>query len=189
MIERHGGAMLAERVGVGKTYTALAPPSDWARRASSSRPPASLRGCGPRRARVRARGRFSDTRSAEPERRAGVEPDLVIVDESHRVRNPATRRYAAVAALCGRSRVLLVTATPVQNARADLRRSSRCSWAGRRGPHRHGDRRPRRARCSGDAPERARSMPAALGPHGIVDHGRRLHRRVARPAVADSGER
>ena len=28
------------------------------------------------------------------------DPDLVIVDESHRIRNPATRRYASVAALC-----------------------------------------------------------------------------------------
>src|SRR5262249_42226102 len=46
--------------------------------------------------------------------------DLVIVDESHRLRNPATRRYATVAAICARSRVLLVSATPLQNSRADL---------------------------------------------------------------------
>ncbi|HEY4129353.1 MAG TPA: helicase-related protein, partial [Gemmatimonadaceae bacterium] len=45
---------------------------------------------------------------------------FVIVDEAHRVRSPDTQRYAALAALCRRARVLLLTATPVQNRRADL---------------------------------------------------------------------
>jgi hypothetical protein len=44
----------------------------------------------------------------------------VIVDEAHRVRSPNTRRYATVADLCRRARVLLLTATPVQNSRGDL---------------------------------------------------------------------
>ena len=121
MIERHGGAMLAEPVGVGKTYTALAV----AVRLGATRvvvaAPASLREMWTAAMRECEREAVLIThealsRGAAPE----VDPDLVIVDESHRVRNPATRRYASLAALCARSRVLLVTATPVQNARVDL---------------------------------------------------------------------
>jgi superfamily II DNA or RNA helicase len=121
IIERHGGAMLAEPVGVGKTYTALAA----AVRLGATRVvvavPASLREMWTAAMRECEREAVLLThealsRGAAPE----VDPDLVIVDESHRIRNPATRRYASVAALCARSRVLLVTATPVQNARADL---------------------------------------------------------------------
>jgi hypothetical protein len=47
-------------------------------------------------------------------------PAMVIVDESHHLRNPRTRRYAAAATLCDRAHVLLLSATPVQNRRADL---------------------------------------------------------------------
>jgi superfamily II DNA or RNA helicase len=121
MIERNGGAMLAEPVGVGKTYTALAV----AVRLGAARvvvaAPASLREmwtAAMRECELEAVLLTHEalSRGAAPD----LHPDLVIVDESHRVRNPATRRYAAAAALCGSSRVLLVTATPVQNARADL---------------------------------------------------------------------
>jgi superfamily II DNA or RNA helicase len=120
-IESHGGAMLAEPVGVGKTYTALTA----AVRLGATRvvvvAPASLRemwtaamrGCDFEAVLVTHEAL---SRGATPD----VDPYLVIVDESHRLRNPATRRYASVAALCAHSRVLLVTATPVQNARADL---------------------------------------------------------------------
>ena len=46
--------------------------------------------------------------------------DLVVVDEAHHFRNPATRRYRALARLTVGARVLLVTATPVHNRTADL---------------------------------------------------------------------
>ncbi len=120
-VERHGGAMLAEAVGVGKTYTALAAGVRLGATRVVVAAPASLRDMWT--AAMRECGldavlltHEALSRGAVPE----IDPDLVIVDESHRVRNPATRRYASVAALCARSRVLLVTATPVQNARADL---------------------------------------------------------------------
>jgi hypothetical protein len=48
------------------------------------------------------------------------DPELVIVDEAHHFRNPRTKRYAALAAICDRSRVLLLSATPLQNRREDL---------------------------------------------------------------------
>ena len=45
---------------------------------------------------------------------------LIIVDEAHHYRNPATRRYRALAELAIGARVLLVTATPVHNRIGDL---------------------------------------------------------------------
>lgn len=45
---------------------------------------------------------------------------LVVVDEAHAFRNPHTQRYAALARRTAGARLLLVTATPVCNALADL---------------------------------------------------------------------
>jgi hypothetical protein len=47
-------------------------------------------------------------------------PDLVVVDEAHHFRTPTTRRYARLATVCSRARVLLLSATPVHNATRDL---------------------------------------------------------------------
>jgi superfamily II DNA or RNA helicase len=51
--------------------------------------------------------------------RAGV-PGLLVVDEAHRFRNPATRRYHSLAELCRTTPVVLLTATPVNNSPLDL---------------------------------------------------------------------
>ena len=45
---------------------------------------------------------------------------LWICDEAHELRNPDTRRHQSVAALQGDTKLLLLTATPVQNRLADL---------------------------------------------------------------------
>ena len=45
---------------------------------------------------------------------------VIVVDEAHAFRNPATQRYAALARRTAGARVLLVTATPVCNSAADL---------------------------------------------------------------------
>jgi superfamily II DNA or RNA helicase len=45
---------------------------------------------------------------------------LVVVDEAHAFRNPRTQRYAALGRRTAGARVLLVTATPVCNSIADL---------------------------------------------------------------------
>lgn len=45
---------------------------------------------------------------------------LIVVDEAHAFRNPATQRYAALARRTAAARVLLVTATPVCNGASDL---------------------------------------------------------------------
>jgi superfamily II DNA or RNA helicase len=121
MIERDGGAMLAEPVGLGKTYTALAVATGLLADRVVVAIPASLREMwttAMRECRVAATLVTHEalSRTAVPQ----LDPELVIVDESHRLRNPGTKRYASAAALCMRARVLLVTATPVQNARDDL---------------------------------------------------------------------
>lgn len=45
---------------------------------------------------------------------------LVVVDEAHQFRNPATRRYRTLAELARGARVALLTATPVNNTPRDL---------------------------------------------------------------------
>lgn len=116
---RDGGAVLADDVGTGKTFIALAA----ARRLGTLAivAPAALR------ARWLEALHLSDVDAPVLglERLArGVpadfRPDVVIIDESHHLRNPATKRHAAVAALCRQARVLLLSATPVQNRRDDL---------------------------------------------------------------------
>jgi superfamily II DNA or RNA helicase len=120
LVAQHGGGMLAEPVGVGKTYTALAVAAALGRRVLLA-VPAALRGMWTESA---ERCGVGAVIVSHEELSRGAQPvglcDFTIVDESHRLRSPSARRYAAVAELCRISRVLLVTATPVQNIRADL---------------------------------------------------------------------
>ncbi len=114
-----GGALLAERVGLGKTFTALAVAA-----ALHEHPlivaPAALREMwldAAARSGVEANIVSHEALS----RGAHLPPPrLIIVDEAHRVRTVGTRRYASIAALCARARVLLLSATPVQNRQSDL---------------------------------------------------------------------
>jgi superfamily II DNA or RNA helicase len=120
-LERHGGALLAQPVGSGKTWVALAvarvhngdsvtavlAPSPlithWRRTAAAlgvlleiiSHTQAS-------------RGRLPGSRG------------MVIIDESHHFRNPLTQRYAAIAPWLVGRRALLLSATPVVNRLDDL---------------------------------------------------------------------
>jgi superfamily II DNA or RNA helicase len=120
LISIHGGAMLAEPVGLGKTYAALA-----VARAFDGplviAVPAALREMWMG---ALADARVSATIISHEALSRGVaptiQPGLVIVDEAHRFRSRNTRRYASLATLCARARVLLVTATPVHNRRNDL---------------------------------------------------------------------
>jgi superfamily II DNA or RNA helicase len=120
IIGARGGAMLAEPVGVGKTYTALAVA------ARLSGPvlvvaPASLRSMWYDAA---ARCELEITVVSHESLSRGVVPpvvpEVVVIDEAHRAKSPASRRYAMLADVCRNSRVLLLTATPVQNTRGDL---------------------------------------------------------------------
>lgn len=118
-LERHGGALLADPVGSGKTWIALAVAArcgpvvaivpaalreQWRRTAAAAGVPVVMHSH-----EALSRGRV-------PERKGR----LVIVDESHRFRTPGTRRYQTLARWVVGCRVLLLSATPVVNRLADL---------------------------------------------------------------------
>lgn len=151
VIRRRGGAILADAVGLGKTYVALALIEE---RLSGGDDvvvviPAALRGLW--RPFLRRLGCPGHGPGASPpvrlvshtqmSRGVAIRPArgsrLVVVDEAHRFRNPATRRYGALARLMDpgdpggrggsdgsrpapRPDLLLVTATPINNAIDDL---------------------------------------------------------------------
>ena len=121
-LRRHRGALLADPVGSGKTFVALAA----ARvlnpgRATTCLVPAALVLQWRRTAESLGIGLVpvsheSVSRGHLPQAPRG----LVLIDEAHRFRNPATHRYRTLAPwLAGRT-VLLITATPVVNRLEDL---------------------------------------------------------------------
>ncbi|HLQ59376.1 MAG TPA: helicase-related protein [Gemmatimonadales bacterium] len=124
IIARHGGALLADEVGLGKSYVALAV-------ALARREPFALvvpAVLVPQWRTLLERFGVHDTPiitheslSVSPVRQTD-RPTVafVVVDEAHRFRNPDTNRYRALARLVVRSRVLLITATPIHNCVADL---------------------------------------------------------------------
>ncbi len=125
ILARHGGALLADAVGLGKSYVALAVAL------ASDEPfclvvPAVLvpqwRGLLDRFAVdapiVTHESLSVGTYRSRPP--STVPYRLFVVDEAHRFRNPATNRHRALARLVVGARVLLVTATPVHNRLADL---------------------------------------------------------------------
>jgi superfamily II DNA or RNA helicase len=120
-VRRHGGAVLADPVGSGKTFVALAVAAALNRASTACLVPATLLGQWERAAArvgisVSLCSHEQVSRGRLPERTRG----LVIIDESHHFRNPHTRRYAHLAPwLIGRP-ALLVTATPIVNRLADL---------------------------------------------------------------------
>ena len=118
-MDRFGGALLADEVGLGKTYTALAAMRDANTLLIVA--PAAL---APMWENALERSRMqADLVSFETlSRREGArqEWEAVIIDEAHHARNPLTRRYASLAWLTRRARVLLLSATPVHNTARDL---------------------------------------------------------------------
>jgi len=165
LISSHGGAMLAEPVGLGKTYTSLAVAAQ-AGMSIVIATPAALREM------WRQALEQCDVRATivthEALSRGATLPDVtgfVIVDEAHRLRSPSTKRYAALADLCRRARVLLVTATPVQNRRNDLA-SQLALFLGRRAWLMTDEDLTEHVVRSG--PEEMRGMPRLDGPHRVA---------------------
>lgn len=113
-----GGAILADAVGLGKTYVALALAERY--RSVTVSTPASLKS---QWSKIAAKFGIPITLiSHESLSRSGSVPSssLIIVDEAHWFRNPTTRRYDRLARGVGLADVLLVTATPVVNKPSDL---------------------------------------------------------------------
>lgn len=119
---RHRGAILADAVGSGKTYVALAVAASLNRgRPTACVVPATLQ---PQWDATARRLGIPLVLCSHEQVSRGRLPDqtrgLVIVDESHRFRNRNTRRYTHLARwLIGRP-ALLVTATPIVNRLSDL---------------------------------------------------------------------
>lgn len=119
LLRDHGGALLADEVGLGKTYVAAALAREHRRALVVA--PAALRAMW--RDALRDTGAEAGVTSYTTLSRGRVpagEFDLLVLDEAHHARTPSTRRYARLAALARRARVLLLSATPVHNAARDL---------------------------------------------------------------------
>lgn len=121
--ERHI-ALLADDVGLGKTFVALALAREYP--AAHIIVPAALRAMW--RAAIERTGVTGTTlHSLQQFSRASsarvVVPvnALVIVDEAHHLRTAATRRYRAIADMVVGRDLLLLSATPIHNSPADLR--------------------------------------------------------------------
>jgi superfamily II DNA or RNA helicase len=120
-IERYRGAVLADPVGSGKTFVALAVAARLNRGPTACLVPAMLLAQWQRTA---ARLAIPVTLCSHEQVSRGHLPEeargLVIIDESHHFRNPRTKRYRHLAPwLTGRP-ALLVTATPIVNSMRDL---------------------------------------------------------------------
>jgi superfamily II DNA or RNA helicase len=125
-IRRWNVAVLADDVGMGKTWTALAVVAALGGAgAATFVVPAALRAHWA----VRLRQAFPDDHAAarlvthgQLSRSATLQPvdRLAVIDEAHAFRNPNTQRYRALAAACAASPLLIVTATPVVNTLLDL---------------------------------------------------------------------
>jgi superfamily II DNA or RNA helicase len=121
-INAFGGVILADEVGLGKSFVAAAMAKRFAGEIDLI-VPASLVTQWQRTLRqfqVEANMETHDAlahsfRIADP-----AVPRLVIVDEAHAFRNPATQRYDALARRTLAARVLLVTAMPLCNSADDL---------------------------------------------------------------------
>ena len=124
VLERFGGVLVADGVGLGKTYIglALAGLERAAGREALVVAPAALRREWQRAAQeVGAPLAFaSHTSLARAAPVLDGRVSLLLVDEAHAFRNPRTRRYDTLARLAVGRRVACLTATPVNNSPADL---------------------------------------------------------------------
>jgi len=128
ILARHGGALLADAVGLGKSYVALAVALAQGEPFALVVPAvlvpqwrALLDRFGVAAAIVTHESLSRPDGSVGAQHAAPLHHvRLVVVDEAHRFRNPDTNRHRALARLVVGARVLLVTATPVHNRLADL---------------------------------------------------------------------
>lgn len=125
LLDHYGGALLADEVGLGKSYVAAALAAERQRCGHEVEliVPASL--VAQWRATlhsfdVDASIVTHDALARDPFVADPTRERLVIVDEAHAFRNPKTQRCAALARRSVAARLLLVTATPICNSLDDL---------------------------------------------------------------------
>ncbi len=118
-ISNYGGALLCDPVGTGKTFSALGLAARYDRVTLVA--PAVLEDMWTdASAKAGVRISFRSHESLSRVRKIRPAGGLVIVDEAHHARNPATKRFRALSTLVHGADVLLLTATPVHNRPRDL---------------------------------------------------------------------
>jgi len=127
-IHARGGALLADSVGLGKTYVALAVARAYADvhiLAPATLVPmwrTAMAAAHAHHATVQSLHKFSRRQCDEVSSLAPAEQRaLVMVDEAHYLRTRATVRYGNVARFCANRDVLLISATPLHNKPRELR--------------------------------------------------------------------
>jgi hypothetical protein len=119
-LDRYGGALLADPVGSGKTYVALAVAAAHRRTAVCLVPAMLAQQWAEVARRLGVSVEIGTHQQASRGRLPEVRTGLVIIDESHHFRNPRTRRYGHAAPWLVGRRVLLLSATPIVNRVDDL---------------------------------------------------------------------
>jgi superfamily II DNA or RNA helicase len=120
LLATHGGALVADDVGLGKTYLAIAVAKEFQRPLLIA--PAAVRASwAEAMSAAQVALPFTSLEAMSRGAGAAMEPDLVVIDEAHHLRNHTTLRHEACRNLCAHAKVLLLSATPVQNRLADLR--------------------------------------------------------------------
>ncbi|MEO5590420.1 MAG: DEAD/DEAH box helicase, partial [Gemmatimonadaceae bacterium] len=118
-IREFGGALLADPVGTGKTYVALALAGS--ARAVTVVAPAVLRDMWQAASSMaNCRIRFLSFEALGRGHCPSEGCDFLIVDEAHHARNPRTQRFRMLSRLASGTDVLLLTATPIHNQRRDV---------------------------------------------------------------------
>ena len=124
ILARFGGVLVADGVGLGKTFVGLALGELERRRGGNACviAPAALRHEWVRAAESVGSPLVFVSHTALARHRRDITPSatLLVVDEAHAFRNARTRRYDTLARLAAGRRLVLLTATPVNNSAADL---------------------------------------------------------------------
>ncbi|MDE4907179.1 phospholipase D-like domain-containing protein [Methanogenium marinum] len=127
ILEEYGGVFIADVVGLGKTYTATLLARELDGRTLVVAPPGLIERNNPgswnnafgefgvRQGDFESIGKLDSILSNGIDRYKNV-----IIDESHAFRNEETQRYEKLAQICKGKRVILVSATPLNNTPKDI---------------------------------------------------------------------
>ena len=137
ILEEYGGVFLSDVVGLGKTYMAarlaqripggtivIAPPTLINRNNSGSWPRVFNT--------FGVRADYFSAGNLDDVYRSNFEYENVIIDESHRFRNEFTKTYEDLSGICRGKKVILVSATPVNNSPSDILAQIKLFQSGRR---------------------------------------------------------
>lgn len=122
VLRRHGGVLLADAPGLGKSWVAATVAARAGMEVDCVVPASLLPQWRETIARfaLSARVITHDGLASQPFFPSPEARRLLVVDEAHAFRNPATQRYGALARRSVGAAVLLITATPLCNSAADL---------------------------------------------------------------------